>query len=81
MPKAAANFQFIPQIYPASEPIAVLRGLRVRFIRVDIRQLVGKPVGGRALTREFRELLLRICGITGFCVRSTLRYVALASYV
>lgn len=73
MPRRAANFHFIPQIYPASERAVALRELMFQFIGIDIRQLVAKPVGERALTRVFMDLLSRIRGITGFCVRDTLR--------
>jgi hypothetical protein len=73
MAQPGANFHFIPQIYPADGPVTALPELRFRFIRADIPQLPQKPIAKCELTRAGMNLLFRICGIRGFCVRSTLR--------
>ena len=73
MPQAASDFHLIPHFYPAGELNAALRELMFRFRRGVIRHLVAKAAGEKEDARGFENLLSRVGGIRGICVRTTLR--------
>jgi hypothetical protein len=70
MPQAAPDFHFVPQIHRAKALVSHAREMMFHFCAV----ISGTQcrVGMRRNSR-FLDLLLRGCGITGFCLPPTLR--------
>jgi hypothetical protein len=67
---------FIPQSYPAVPQVSKVRGFSCALITPHIQQARKNVLHGQGLAATASGFLSGKCGIRGFWLRSTLRYMA-----